>query len=90
MGTMAQDWIKQGMQQGLEQGLQQGRQEGEAAFALRHLQKRFGNLGRGVEKQIRALPLDKLEDLSEALLDFQDLPALKNWLKENASSAREN
>jgi hypothetical protein len=50
---------------------------------LRQLLRRFGTLSAEVSATIIALPLEKLEDLSEELLDFQDIADLMNWLETN-------
>jgi predicted transposase YdaD len=62
------------------QGRQEGRQEGELEMALRLLRRRCGSLTPEQEGRIRSLPLDQLEILAEALLDFQGPADLVNWL----------
>jgi predicted transposase YdaD len=62
---------------------QQGEQKGEANSALRMLTRRCGELSIDQTAQIRSLPIDQLEGLSEALLDFGGMADLKNWLKAN-------
>ncbi len=61
--------------------LAEGRQEGEAAITLRLLNRRCGPLTDATTAQIQALPLEQLEALADALLDFQGLAA---WLDANA------
>jgi predicted transposase YdaD len=58
----------------------QGRQEGELELALRLLRRRCGELTPQQVARIRALPLERLEALAEALLDFQNLQDLDAWL----------
>jgi predicted transposase YdaD len=67
-----QDW--------LAEGRQEGRQEGEAAVALRLLNRRCGLLSEATTAQIQALPLEQLEALADALLDFQGPAELAAWL----------
>ena len=71
-----QDW--------LAEGRQEGRQEGEAREAakmtLRLLSRRCGPLTGATTAQIQALPLDQLESLADALLDFQGPADLTAWL----------
>ena len=69
----------EGKQEGLEQGLQQGRQR-EVALVLRQLNRRLGLVSDNIESQIRQLPVEQLEDLGEALLDFASEIDLINWL----------
>lgn len=77
MQTMIDTWIEQGVQQ----GLQQGRQEGITAFTLRLLQRRIGDLDAQTEARIRALSIEQLEQLGEALLDFTKPADLAAWLR---------
>ena len=70
-----QDW--------LAEGRQEGRQEGEAAVTLRQLNRRCGPLSDTTTAQIQALPLDQLEALADALLDFQGPADLAAWLAAN-------
>jgi predicted transposase YdaD len=71
--------IEQGMQRGIEQGMQR---EG-ANLVLRLLNRRFGQVTTSVEKQIRQLSVKQLEDLGEALLDFENEADLLHWLSQN-------
>ena len=70
----------QGRQEGRQEGLQEGRQEGEIEMALRLLRRRCGDLSAQQIARIRALPLERLEALGEALLDFQGVDDLNAWL----------
>jgi predicted transposase YdaD len=71
--------IEQGMQRGIEQGMQR---EG-ANLVLRLLNRRLGQVTSSVEKQIRQLSVEQLEDLGEALLDFENEADLLHWLSQN-------
>jgi len=68
----AQEW--------LAEGRQEGRQEGEAAVTLRLLTRRCGPLSEATTARIQTLPLEQLESLAEALLDFQGPDDLEAWL----------
>jgi predicted transposase YdaD len=71
--------------------LDQGRQEGEAhgraaeaaAMTLRLLHRRCGPLSEATTARIQALPLETLEALAVALLDFSGLDDLATWLAEH-------
>ena len=63
--------------------LAEGRQEGEAAVTLRQLNRRCGPLSETTTARIQALPVDKLEALADALLDFQGPADLAAWLTGN-------
>ncbi|MFM7353993.1 MAG: DUF4351 domain-containing protein, partial [Microcystis aeruginosa] len=54
--------------------------QGEAYLLLRQLQRRFGEIPQNLEEIIRNLPVERLEDLGLALLDFDTLTDLDNWL----------
>jgi len=71
-----QDW--------LAEGRQEGRLEGEAKVTLRQLNRRCGPLTGATSAQIRALPMDQLEALADALLDFQGPADLVAWLAANS------
>jgi len=79
-----QDWLAEGRQEGLQEGRQEGRQEGEALEAakmtLRLLNRRCGPLTGATTAQIQALPVDQLEALADALLDFTGPADLAAWL----------
>lgn len=83
----AQDWLAEGRQEGLQAGLQEGRQEGEAREAakmtLRLLTRRCGLLTETTASRIQSLPLEQLEALADALLDFQGPSDLAAWLSAN-------
>ena len=70
-----------GLADGRQQGLQEGRQEGELEIALRLLRRRCGSLSREQVERVRELPLPRLEELAEALLDFRDGRDLEAWLR---------
>jgi len=80
--------IEQGREQGREEGIEQGREEGieqgkigEAVnLVMRLLTKKFGQISPEKRSFISNLSLPVLEDLSEAILDFNNLNDLQVWL----------
>ena len=70
---------------GLQEGQQKGRQAEAAALTLRLLQRRCGSLQPNQQALIQGLPLSDLENLADALLDFQGPADLKAWLNRHAS-----
>ena len=78
-----QDWLAEGRHEGRHEGRQEGRQEGEAAVTLRLLNRRCGPLTDTSTAQIKLLPLEQLEALADALLDFQGPADLAAWLAAN-------
>ena len=83
-----QDWLAEGRQEGREAGREEGRQEGReegrqqeaASVTLRLLVRRCGPLSEATTACIQSLPLEQLESLAEALLDFQGADDLEAWL----------
>ena len=55
-------------------------QEGESKLILRLLTRRVGELSTEVKSQVEKLPLEQLENLGEALLDFNSMSDLQTWL----------
>ena len=74
----AQQWIEEGRQE----GRQEGEAQGEAKVTLRQLNRRCGPLT--TTARIQALPLEQLEALAEALLDFSGPADLTAWLEEHS------
>lgn len=70
----------EGLQLGTQQGLQLGTQQGEANMVIRLLNRRCGNLSNELQEKVRSLSITQLESLGEALLDFQEISDLENWL----------
>ncbi|MFM6762091.1 MAG: DUF4351 domain-containing protein, partial [Microcystis panniformis] len=67
-------------QQDREQAVQEGVQQEALKLVIRQLQRRFGEIPQNLEETIRNLPVERLEDLGLALLDFGTLTDLDNWL----------
>jgi predicted transposase/invertase (TIGR01784 family) len=59
-----------------------GRQAEAASLILRMLTKRFSLLAEDVQGSVTALSLENLEELSEALLDFDSLGELSEWIEQ--------
>ncbi|HEY6331357.1 MAG TPA: DUF4351 domain-containing protein, partial [Blastocatellia bacterium] len=76
--------IKQGIQQGLKEGLEQGEQRGFASANLRQLRTRLGPLDQDLEEAIRALPLELLQNLADALLSFNGPADVATWIKRHS------
>ena len=72
-------WMRQGIERGIEQGIEQGIE----GLVIRQLRRKFGVIDNRLENQIRALKIDKLEALGEALLEFMTVDDLEHWLGTN-------
>ena len=57
-----------------------GRAEEAQTLILRQLERRFGAIALETSARVRALPLEQVEALGEALLDFSDRADLDEWL----------
>ena len=68
----------EGRTEGLEIGLQQ-----EKALVLKQLIRKLGNLSSQTQSKVSALPIDCIESLGEALLDFTSMSDLESWLSQN-------
>jgi predicted transposase YdaD len=66
--------------------LQKGNKQGEERTIIRQLNRRFGEINSSLIDQIKLLPMEKLDTLAEALLDFSALSDLVAWLERNTSS----
>jgi flagellar biosynthesis/type III secretory pathway protein FliH len=71
------------MEQGIEQGIEQGRQVEGVSLILRQLTRRMGAIPVNLVEQIRQLPIETLENLGEALLDFENEADLVHWLEQD-------
>jgi predicted transposase YdaD len=67
-------------QQVMDRGEQKGRSNEALTIVQRQLPYRCGDLSPSLLARVQALPLEKLEALSEALLDFRDGTDLERWL----------
>ncbi|SJM89837.1 hypothetical protein CRENPOLYSF2_1360001 [Crenothrix polyspora] len=81
----AQHFRQEGLQEGLEKGLEKGRQVECHSLVARMLRRKFGirpELDKMLE-QLQLLPVEKQEDLVEAILDWTDVRDLTEWLKQH-------
>jgi hypothetical protein len=68
-----------------EIGFERGIEQGEKSLIVRQLTRRLSlkELPEVLRTQVESLPLLQLEALGEALLDFQSLSDLEQWLTTN-------
>jgi predicted transposase YdaD len=89
MATLSQAYLEW-EQKTLQRGRQEGRQEGEVSLVLRLLSHKLGDLPSPVVTSVESLALSKLEGLGEALLGFDSLADLNNWLDANLDNAKKD
>lgn len=80
---LSNPWIEMGEERGEARGEARGVQK----LALRHLKRKVGEISETLEGQIRLLPLEKVEELDDAVFSFQSITDLENWLKKNTSDS---
>jgi predicted transposase/invertase (TIGR01784 family) len=68
------------VRKGLEEGRALGRHQEASTLLLRQLERRCGPLPPSQRDRIDLLPLEQLEGLGDALLDFQGPADLEHWL----------
>lgn len=68
-----------------QEGRAEGRAEEGQALVIKQLKRKVGEVPEKQTDLIGSLPLDKLESLGEALLDFETALDLDNWLQTNTS-----
>jgi hypothetical protein len=75
-----------GIERGIEIGIERGIEQGEKSLIVRLLTRRLDLkvLPEALLTQVESLPLLQLETLGEALLDFQSLSDLEQWLATNS------
>jgi predicted transposase YdaD len=88
-----QDAMKEGEQIGEQRGLQLGEQIGEqrgvqigaqrelSKILVRLLTRKFGKVSPRLKTRLSKMPVDQLEDLAEAIFDFETVADLNAWLR---------
>jgi predicted transposase/invertase (TIGR01784 family) len=78
--------MKKGIEKGIEKGREQGIQEGQRSLLFNLLARKLGEIPVDIMKELNQVDSNKLEALSEALFDLEDLEALDRWLQEVKTS----
>jgi hypothetical protein len=81
---LAQTLRQEGRQEGHQEGRQEGRQEECISLVTRLIRRKFGILPEldTTLTQLQSLPVQKLEDMIEAILDWTEVSDLTEWLKQ--------
>ncbi|MEL6249303.1 MAG: DUF4351 domain-containing protein [Cyanobacteria bacterium J06648_16] len=82
--------LRSGLEAGVHQGLVAGHRqviEQERALLLRQLARKIGTLPEALGDQVKALSVLQWDELGEALLSFEDLSDLENWLEQQPQPA---
>lgn len=81
MGLLERERITNLLTSTTQANQQQGAEREALSLVFRLLKRRIGDLNPELEAQVRSLPVNQVEDLGEALLDFNNEEDLKNWLR---------
>ncbi|WP_299489790.1 DUF4351 domain-containing protein [Acaryochloris sp. IP29b_bin.137] len=85
MGLLERERITNLLTSTTQANQQQGAEREALSLVFRLLKRRIGDLNPDLEAQVRSLPVNQVEDLGEALLDFNHEDDLKNWLRGNTT-----
>ncbi|NJK29820.1 MAG: DUF4351 domain-containing protein [Acaryochloris sp. SU_5_25] len=85
MGLLERERITNLLIRSKQENLQQGAEREALTLVLRLLHRRIGDLSPDLEVQVRRLAVNQIEDLGEALLDFNTGEDLRNWLQQKIS-----
>jgi predicted transposase/invertase (TIGR01784 family) len=75
-----QEALAEGRVEGEARGLERGRMEEGRGLVLRLLTRKLGNITPEMQLLVNGLPIDQVESLGEALLDFTQMDDLLSWL----------
>ena len=75
--------LLEGKREGLLEGKREGKQEEGSSIIIRQLTRRFGSVDDQLQQGIKKLSVAQLEELSEALLDFETVTDVAVWLTEH-------
>lgn len=81
MGLIEEEQVMEIVTSWMETGMQK--------LVLRQLNRRLGILEPSLEQHVSELPLEQLEALGEALLDFTEISDLVNWLNQAGDTSLE-
>jgi hypothetical protein len=69
--------------------IQLAREEGKEDLIIKLLKRRIGEINPSVIEQVKALDIDSLDGLGEALLDFSTIYNLEKWLESRLEPVEE-
>jgi heme oxygenase len=73
-------------QQDIALAVEEGKIAEGTKLIIRQLNRRIGEISPLLIAQIQKLPIEQIESLGEALLDFNKLDDLETWLNQNQES----
>ena len=66
--------------EGKEEGIAEGKAEGQASILLRLLKKKFGYLPVEMENRVMSMPVEKLQELVEAIFDLETIDDVNSFI----------
>jgi len=85
MTSWEQKGRTEGIAQGRAEGKAEGRAEGKEQLLVRMINKHFGVIPANVRARFHQLSADQLDDLGEALFDFETTADLDQWLTNHSA-----
>ena len=76
--------------QGIKRRAVQEEQQATRAMVLRILNRKIGSLPSHLESEVKKLPIEQTRALNEAILDFENVSDLENWLASKESNANDS
>jgi len=71
--------LQEGRQEGRQESRQEGRKQGLVNIVLRLLTHKFSTLPPNIHTKVTRLKIARLENLAEAILDFETFVDLEIW-----------
>ncbi|MFM7405546.1 MAG: Rpn family recombination-promoting nuclease/putative transposase [Cuspidothrix sp.] len=68
-------WMEEGIERGIERGIDR-----EKNLIIRQINRKFGQIDRELETELRSLNIEIIEALGEAIFDLDTVEDLKTWL----------
>jgi len=81
VSTIERQGLEKGLEKGIEKGIEKGLKLGRSLI-LRLLPRQVGELSEATIEQVNQLSIEALDSLGEALLDFDQMDDLHQWLTE--------
>ena len=70
----------EGIAEGKAEGKAEGQAEGQASILLRLLKKKFGYLPVEMENRVMSMPVEKLQELAEAIFDLETIDDVSSFI----------
>jgi predicted transposase/invertase (TIGR01784 family) len=80
----AQQALERGIEQGIEQGIERGMERGKSELIVRNMRRLIGEISPDIQTQICELNLENLDNLGDAMFNFESVSDLLTWLQEHS------